>query len=973
MDDTIGLTLVVESRDQPSFQSSTYETPRMPCPGPRAPSFGNDGCTNGYQEWRCCRTTKEADPWWEVDLGNTCAISTIHIWKGLTYHEHPKNPHGRPPATSTASTSSPSPPLWVLISKEPFGRSAGCLELAKKQGFAQALTLSNDKRVETLHIATTEANAEGAKVIGRYVRLQQESARSVLQFAEIEIMGERVGDDIEPRDVSTDTLLKQDDGFYGIDSALHGDIQEHVESGWLNPSVNNTEIRLWIGSFDEKQPAIQWLNGKTSRDAVYAVELTFQHLSSSDVERPAKKLRSGSPVSPMWKSLDVDARSNILLDRDSTEILRLLSAKKEQKSSHVEFLNNNMDSNINGRSPTAPSDAWFHKLACSTLVRAKKLDLGARIETKTYAKGEVILSYGEHKRAVFFIQKGNVDLLGPASSIGTNTIGSIVKGSYFNEMALFGVWSAKPATFQAADTVICEVLSYAALVESLGEEKIKHIRSEIIRKRHAAAISPPNPASSGNKSLRRLHRKGSSSGRAEDTQIVHVSDSTHAQTFAVKIPSSALSSATEALSYRLVLNIFDCHLDEKTTSYSKRQRLGYANVLPSQLQAHGEGSCTLPILSSNESDKFNVAGQIAISYLLVKPFVHPANNLALSWRSYWRERPPLNIGHRGMGRSYHQVDGFRHALTRENTLASFILAERSGADFVEFDVQLTKDRVPVLYHDFVVNVGLEDKRAWTFGTKAEEYQIGIHEMSLRQLRHCQSAPVPRNKTGTALSRLVKKHRLQLLAKNGSVGIAPSLSENAEEDDEEHLVDFYPQLEELLKHVPAEVGLNVEIKYPEPLGNRFDMRKLPAFAMNGYVDAILKCVFEHAGNRRIFFSCFDPNVCVMLRTKQIRYPVFFLTYGAIQPKPFDARLSLQFAANFVKMERLHGIVSNCPAFLAEPGLVQVVKDQIQRPLLTWGDQNTNHESVQLQKRHAIDGVISDNIGDLIRQDKKLAER
>lgn len=783
-------------------------------------------------------------------------------------------------------------------------------------------------------------------------------------------MGERVGDDAEPRDTSTDVLLKQDDGFYGIDS---GDIQEHVESGWLNPSANNSEIRLWVGSFNEKQPAIQWLNGKTSHDAVFAVELTYQHLSPVDIDRPVKKQKGPSPASPVWNSLAVDARSNALLDRDSTEMLQLLSAKKEQKSSHVDFLNNNTDSTINGRSPTATSDAWFHKLACYSLIKGKKADLGALIETKTYSKGQVILSYGEHKRDVFYVQKGKVDLLGPASSIGTNTIGSIAKGTYFNEMALFGAWSTKPATFQAADNVTCEVLSFDALMESFGEEKIEHVRSELIQKRYTAMVTPPTPTSSGgSKSPRRLHRRGSSGGRAEDTQLAHVSDATHAQTFTVKIPSSALSSTAEALSYRLEMNVFDCLLDEKTNKYSKHQFLGHASVLPSQFNAHGEGSCTLPIFSSNEADGFKVVGQIAVSYLLVHPFAHPANNLALSWRSYWRERPPLNVGHRGMGRSYHQVDGFRHALTRENTLASFILAGRSGADFVEFDVQLTKDRVPVLYHDFVLNAGLEDKRAWAFGTKAEEYQIGIHEMSLRQLRRCQLSPVPRKKVETALSQLVKKHRSQLLAKKSSIGSTP-LPENTDDDDEEHLVDFYPQLEELLKHVPAEVGLNVEIKYPEPVGNRVDMRKLPAFAMNGYVDGILKCVFDHAGSRRVFFSCFDPNVCVMLRAKQTRYPVFFLTYGAIQPQLFDARLSLQFAVNFVKMERLQGIVSNCPAFLAEPELVQVVKDQIQRPLLTWGDQNTNHESVQLQKRHAIDGVISDNIGDFIRQDKKLMKQ
>lgn len=36
---------------------------------------------------------------------------------------------------------------------------------------------------------------------------------------------------------------------------------------------------------------------------------------------------------------------------------------------------------------------------------------------------------------------------------------------------------------------------------------------------------------------------------------------------------------------------------------------------------------------------------------------------------------------------------------RENTLKSFQRAAECGATFVEFDVQTTKDGVPVLWHD----------------------------------------------------------------------------------------------------------------------------------------------------------------------------------------------------------------------------------------------------------------------------------
>lgn len=107
------------------------------------------------------------------------------------------------------------------------------------------------------------------------------------------------------------------------------------------------------------------------------------------------------------------------------------------------------------------------------------------------------------------------------------------------------------------------------------------------------------------------------------------------------------------------------------------------------------------------------------------------------------------------------------------------------------------------------------------------------------------------------------------------------------------------------------------------------------------------MFAHAGaHRRIFFSCFDAVLCVLLRTKQAQYPVLFLTCGSIQPQASDARMT--------QLERLSGIVSNSDAFLTDQELVQIVKNGCltataqSTVLLTWGEQITNHASVQLQK-------------------------
>src|SRR6185369_3234163 len=49
---------------------------------------------------------------------------------------------------------------------------------------------------------------------------------------------------------------------------------------------------------------------------------------------------------------------------------------------------------------------------------------------------------------------------------------------------------------------------------------------------------------------------------------------------------------------------------------------------------------------------------------------------------------PLIIGHRGAS-----------AVAPENTMAAFREAIAAGADGIEFDVRLTRDRVPVVIHD----------------------------------------------------------------------------------------------------------------------------------------------------------------------------------------------------------------------------------------------------------------------------------
>lgn len=46
----------------------------------------------------------------------------------------------------------------------------------------------------------------------------------------------------------------------------------------------------------------------------------------------------------------------------------------------------------------------------------------------------------------------------------------------------------------------------------------------------------------------------------------------------------------------------------------------------------------------------------------------------------------------------------------------------------------------------------------------------------------------------------------------------------------------------------------------------------------FVDTILSVIFDNAHERPIIISSFDPDIALMCKLKQLRYPVFFLTTG-----------------------------------------------------------------------------------------------
>lgn len=70
---------------------------------------------------------------------------------------------------------------------------------------------------------------------------------------------------------------------------------------------------------------------------------------------------------------------------------------------------------------------------------------------------------------------------------------------------------------------------------------------------------------------------------------------------------------------------------------------------------------------------------------------------------------------------------------RENTIASLKEAANKGADLVEFDVQLTKDLVPIINHDFLVTLATKSKTD-LLADDVEMVQIPVKDFTFEQLQ-----------------------------------------------------------------------------------------------------------------------------------------------------------------------------------------------------------------------------------------------
>ncbi|EWC47942.1 hypothetical protein DRE_02824 [Drechslerella stenobrocha 248] len=393
--------------------------------------------------------------------------------------------------------------------------------------------------------------------------------------------------------------------------------------------------------------------------------------------------------------------------------------------------------------------------------------------------------------------------------------------------------------------------------------------------------------------------------------------------------------------------------------------LGRAVAVLSSLRAENaggkvllQGGHTLPIL---EVGTLEVIGYVNFEFLVITPFNHPNMSVTRD-HTYWKTLTvPAVIGHRGLGKN---IVERRSLQLGENTLQSFISAANLGAKYVEFDVQLTKDHVPVLYHDFLVSeTGID---------------VPVHSLTLEQFLHLSeqqkgqaSRPVSPTLSDRNGEKAPTKRFRSLSVGSSSDDPAADLLEKMKFTRALKLKGFnantrgsqiqgpFQTLEGVFKNLPKDIGFNIELKYPMlDEAQTEDMDNL-GIELNAWLDTILKIVYDHGEGRDIIFSSFHPDICLMASFKQPSIPVLFLTEGGTAFMSDIRASSLKEAIKFASQWNLIGIVSAAEPLVKCPRLIRVVKET-GLVCVTYGTLNNDPENVKIQARQGIDAVIVDNV-------------
>ncbi|GFH14788.1 GP-PDE domain-containing protein [Haematococcus lacustris] len=292
---------------------------------------------------------------------------------------------------------------------------------------------------------------------------------------------------------------------------------------------------------------------------------------------------------------------------------------------------------------------------------------------------------------------------------------------------------------------------------------------------------------------------------------------------------------------------------------------------------------------------------------------------------------PFQIGgHRGCGENLWAIGLTESSPViipqhRENTIKSFQRAVKLGVSFVEFDVQVTQDGLPVLWHDDQVVMP---------STACE-----VKDLSSQQFKQL---VVPSGAGSTPLQRLFRSKA------GAEKRLLPWVCQEE---------DSLPSLQEAM---PPHIGFDVEVKMtqgPEVM--------TPPEEVTRVVQPIMACVDAATATvpRPVMWSSFDPDVCLALVQGQSRHPVMFLSGCGLYPHIDPRRTSIPAALDFARQHALAGVVVPASVVMSQPDLVAQAR-ALSLAVMTYGLDNDQPDCVRQQKEWGVQAAICDDVASVL---------
>ncbi|OJJ44827.1 hypothetical protein ASPZODRAFT_2112022 [Penicilliopsis zonata CBS 506.65] len=309
-------------------------------------------------------------------------------------------------------------------------------------------------------------------------------------------------------------------------------------------------------------------------------------------------------------------------------------------------------------------------------------------------------------------------------------------------------------------------------------------------------------------------------------------------------------------------------------------------ALPSVFQAEhsSTGSCCLPLFDP----RLRSIGQLRFGFQVIKPY-HGDPLEITHFATYWKATSTLDSEHNGL-----------------------VTGSSLSGDHVQLFVQLTKDKVPVLFPRFMIN---------HHGIK-----IPICCLTYDQFHLIGS------QAGVNQSEVL--HFLQDQAAEDMASTHRTLAES------------FLSLRDVLQHLKISINVNISVLYPSSIGEQsFDMSCLAD--VNSFADAILTDVFNHARitrdqnpdfMRSVVFTSYNSDICTALNWKQPNYPVLLcndlgqirdLTHdpGFVQRINSSGRtsMSIKETARIAQSNNFMGLICRSSLLNVVPALVETIKE------------------------------------------------